>query len=125
MVLKKDRSGIRGQGDLVGQWGSEGWQRGSLFTILACLLNWEAGGLLMEITESFITQTLPSTSPLSLLVWLFGHLGLGGSKSQRARCKLWKEAGHTCPRDSLFILPFTFCSHFTGTELNYGGWANL
>lgn len=71
----------------------------------------------MGATESFITQNSPPPSP-PLLVWCLTPFRAGWQ--QESEGKVWKEAGHTFPRERLFILPFTFCSHFTGTDLNYG-----
>lgn len=78
----------------------------------------------MRITDSLITQNLPSTSPLCLPVWLLTTPFRAGWQQDRlrARCKLWEETAHTFSRDSLLILPFTFYSPFTGKELSCAGW---
>lgn len=66
---------------------------------------WEARELLMCITDSLITQNLPSMSPLCLPAWLLTTPFRAGWQQdrQRARCKLWEETGPAFPRNGLLL----------------------
>jgi len=105
-VEQKNWSGMKGRRDLVGQWSSEGWERGSLFTSLSrlCPPVGEARGLLityiyLDIADTLITQNLPSASPLCIPVQLLSTPFRAGWQQdrQRARCKLWEETGVPFP----------------------------